>query len=172
MSDEIWMRQALALARRAARRGEAPVGALVVVGGQVVGRAGNQRERRRDATAHAEILALRQACRALDAWRLTGASLYVTLEPCAMCAGAMVLARVTRLVYGARDSKAGAAGSLFDVVREPKLNHRIAVTAGVLGTECGAVLSEFFRERRAESRRRTEARKKRVEENLERWPSG
>jgi tRNA(adenine34) deaminase len=154
MSDEVWMRHALQLARRAAGRGEAPVAALVVMGGKVVGRAGNQRERRQDATAHAEVLALRQACRAMGAWRLTGASLYVTLEPCAMCAGAMVLARVARLVYGARDPKAGAAGSLFDVVREPKLNHRLAVTAGVLEVECGAVLSEFFRERRMESRRR------------------
>jgi len=148
MSDEIWMRRALNLAKRAGRRGEAPVAALVVMDGRVVGRAGNQRERRRDATAHAEILALRQACGAVGAWRLTGASLYVTLEPCAMCAGAMVLARVGRLVYGARDSRAGAAGSLFDVVREPKLNHRLAVTGGVLEAECGAVLSEFFRERR------------------------
>jgi tRNA(adenine34) deaminase len=154
MSDEAWMQRALQLAKRAARRGEAPVGALVVMGNEVIGRAGNQRERRRDATAHAEVLALRQACRAVGAWRLTGASLYVTLEPCAMCAGAMVLARIARLVYGARDSKAGAAGSLFDVVREPKLNHRVAVTAGVLETECSAVLSGFFRERRVESKRR------------------
>ncbi len=159
MSDELWMRRALLLAKRAAGRGEAPVGALVVMGGKVVGRAGNRRERSKDATAHAEVLALRQACRSVGAWRLTGASLYVTLEPCAMCAGAMVLARIARLVYGARDSKAGAAGSLFDVVREPKLNHRIAVTGGVLEAECGAVLSEFFRERRRESKK-------------ERWPSG
>ena len=153
------MQRALQLAKRAARRGEAPVGALVVMGNEVIGRAGNQRERRRDATAHAEVLALRQACRAVGAWRLTGASLYVTLEPCAMCAGAMVLARIARLVYGARDSKAGAAGSLFDLVREPRLNHRIEVTSGVLEAECGAVLSEFFRERRMESKK-------------ERWPSG
>ena len=159
MSDELWMRRALQLARRAAARGEAPVGALVVMNGKVVGRAGNQRERRRDATAHAEVLALRQACRAVGAWRLTGANLYVTLEPCAMCAGAMVLARIARLVYGARDSKAGAAGSLFDLVREPRLNHRSEVTSGVLEAECGAILSEFFRERRMESKK-------------ERWPSG
>jgi tRNA(adenine34) deaminase len=159
MSDEIWMKRALDLAKRAARRGEAPVGALVVMGDKVVGRAGNQRERSKDATAHAEVLALRQACRAVGAWRLTGASLYVTLEPCAMCAGAMVLARIDRLVYGARDSKAGAAGSLFDLVREPRLNHRIEVKSGVLEPECGAVLSEFFRERRRESKK-------------ERWPSG
>ena len=159
MSDEIWMRRALDLAKRAAGRGEAPVGALVVMGDKVVGRAGNRRERSRDATAHAEVLALRQACRSIGAWRLTGASLYVTLEPCAMCAGAMVLARIDRLVYGARDSKAGAAGSLFDLVREPRLNHCIEVTSGVLESECGAILSEFFRERRMESKK-------------ERWPSG
>src|SRR5581483_9604596 len=145
MSDGLWMRRALGLARRAARRGEAPVVAIVVLGERVLGRAGNRRERLRDATAHAEVLALRQACRTAGAWRLEGATLYVTLEPCAMCAGAMVLARVGRLVYGARDSKAGAAGSLFDVVREPRLHHRIEVTGGVLEAECGAILTGFFR---------------------------
>ena len=142
------MRRALRLAQSAGRRGEVPVGAVLVLDGKVLGAAGNRRERTRDATAHAEILAIRRACHERSAWRLTGATLYVTLEPCAMCAGALVLARVHRLVYGAPDPKAGAAGSVFNVVREPRLNHRMELTGGVLAEECAALLSRFFKERR------------------------
>jgi tRNA(adenine34) deaminase len=142
------MRKALQLARRAALRDEVPVGAIVVRDAVALAGAGNQRERRKDATAHAEVIALSRACRAAQAWRLSGATLYVTLEPCAMCAGAMVLARVARLVYGARDPKAGAAGSVFDVTRERRLNHRIEVESGVLEAECAQVLTGFFRARR------------------------
>jgi tRNA(adenine34) deaminase len=154
--DEAMMRRALRLASRAAERGEVPVGALVTRHGELLGSAGNRRERTHDATAHAEVLALRRACHRQSAWRLTGATLYVTLEPCAMCAGALVLARVRRLVYGAPDPKAGAAGSVFDVVREPRLNHRIEVTGGVLADECAALLSRFFKERRRRDGRAVE----------------
>jgi tRNA(adenine34) deaminase len=146
--DEGWMKVALRVARRAAARGEVPVGAVLVRDGAAVAAAGNQRERKHDATAHAEVLVLRAAGRKAQAWRLTGATLYVTLEPCAMCAGAMVLARVGRLVYGARDPKAGAAGSVFDVTRDQRLNHRIDVKAGVLEDECAGLLKAFFRARR------------------------
>jgi tRNA(adenine34) deaminase len=146
--DEAMMRRALRLAVLAARRGEVPVGAVVTREDTVLGGAGNRRERGRDATAHAELLAIRRACSREESWRLTGTTLYVTLEPCAMCAGALVLARVRRLVYGAPDPKAGAAGSVFDVVREARLNHRIEVTGGVLASECAALLSRFFKERR------------------------
>ncbi len=142
------MQLALRVAKRAAARGEVPVGAVLVREGVAVASAGNQRERAHDATAHAEVLALRRAGRKAQAWRLTGATLYVTLEPCAMCAGAMVLARVGRLVYGARDPKAGAAGSVFDITRDQRLNHRIDVVSGVLGDECAGLLKAFFRERR------------------------
>jgi tRNA(adenine34) deaminase len=146
--DEEMMGRALRLASRAAQRGEVPVGALVTHHGEVVASASNRRETARDATAHAELLAIRRACHRLAAWRLTGTTLYVTLEPCAMCAGALVLARVRRLVYGAPDPKAGAAGSVFDVVRERRLNHRIDVTGGVRADDCAALLSRFFKERR------------------------
>lgn len=142
------MRRALALAGRAARRGEVPVGAVVARGEEVVAGAGNRREGARDATAHAEILALRAACRKEAAWRLTGLTLYVTLEPCPMCAGALVNARVARVVFGAPDPKAGAAGSLFDIPRDRRLNHRLEVVPGVLEAECGELLRRFFRERR------------------------
>ena len=125
-----------------------PVGALVARDDEVVARAGNARERERDPTAHAEILALRQAARAVGSWHLEGCTLYVTLEPCAMCAGALVLARIDRLVLGAPDPKAGFAGSLGDIVRDGRLNHEVEVTVGVLADECGEVLRAFFAERR------------------------
>lgn len=128
--------------------GDVPIGAVVARGGEVLGRAGNQRERLDDATAHAEVLAIRQAGTALGSWRLEGCTLYVTLEPCAMCAGAIVLARVERVVFGAADPKAGFAGSLGDLLRDPRLNHRAEVTSGVLGEESGELLREFFRSRR------------------------
>ncbi|HEX6332474.1 MAG TPA: tRNA adenosine(34) deaminase TadA, partial [Actinomycetota bacterium] len=140
MDDEALMRVALAEAERAAGWGDVPIGAAVARGEEVLGKAGNARERDRDPTAHAEILALREASAALGSWRLEGCSIYVTLEPCAMCAGAMVLARVDRLVFGATDPKAGFAGSLGDLVRDPRLNHRVEVVSGVLEAESGELL--------------------------------
>jgi len=142
------MALALKEARAAASGGDVPVGAVVARGDEVLGRAGNAREREQDPTAHAEILALRQASAALRSWHLEGCTLYVTLEPCAMCAGALVLSRIDRLVFGAADPKAGFAGSLGDLVRDPRLNHALEVTSGVLAEDCGGVLRDFFRERR------------------------
>jgi len=146
--DEKWMREAMRLAERAAEAGEVPVGAVIVKEGRVLGRSGNQVEALRDATAHAEMIAITQAAEALDNWRLEGATVYVTLEPCAMCAGAMVLSRVSRIVYGADDPIAGACGSVFNVVGEKRLNHRIPVVKGVQAEACGALLKAFFRSRR------------------------
>src|SRR5512138_2515152 len=143
------MTEALALARAAAAGGEVPVGAIALLDGAIVGRGANRREAAHDPTAHAELLAIQDAARTLGRWRLTGVTLVVTLEPCAMCAGAMVLARIDRLVYGAADPKAGAVGSLLDLSQDLRLNHRFAVERGVLADECGAVLREFFRARRA-----------------------
>jgi tRNA(adenine34) deaminase len=147
-TDVRMMSLALEEAHRAGTWGDVPIGAVVARGEEVLARAANQRELLGDPTAHAEILALRTASRAARVWRLSGTTLYVTLEPCAMCAGAAVLARVDRLVYGAPDPKAGFAGSLGDLVREPRLNHRVEVTVGVLAEECGALLREFFARRR------------------------
>ena len=148
MMDETWMAEALAEARLAAAEGEVPIGAVVVCEGRIVGRGRNARERLHDPTAHAEMLALQEAARTLGRWRLTGASIYATLEPCPMCAGALVNARIDRLVYAVPDPKAGAAGTLFDVPRDPRLNHRVEVSIGVLAEECSELLKEFFRERR------------------------
>jgi tRNA(adenine34) deaminase len=143
------MRAALAEARLALPSGDVPVGALVVgPGGASLGRGHNAREATGDPTAHAEVLALREAAAALGTWRLDGCALVVTLEPCAMCAGAIVLARVPRLVLGAWDPKAGACGSVHDLVRDPRLNHWVEVTGGVLEDECGALLRDFFATRR------------------------
>jgi tRNA(adenine34) deaminase len=149
MDDATWMRAALEQARAAAAHGDVPIGAVVVRDGEIVARAPNRREADGDPTAHAEVLALRAASAATGSWRLDDCTLYATLEPCAMCAGALVLARARRLVYGAPDPKAGAAGSVFDIVRDARLNHRLAVTPGVLEDECGAVLREFFAAKRA-----------------------
>jgi len=142
------MEVALELARQAGDDGEVPVGAVAVHDGRVVGRGRNEREGRNDPTAHAELLAVQEAARALGRWRLTGVTIYVTLEPCAMCAGAMVLARIDRLVFGADDPKAGAAGSLMDLTADPRLNHRFPVERGVLAGRCGELLRDFFRSRR------------------------
>jgi tRNA(adenine34) deaminase len=142
------MRQAIELAERAADHGDVPIGAVVVRGDEVIGAAGNERELHGDPTAHAELLALRDAAGRLGGWRIEDASIYVTLEPCSMCAGAIVLARIARVVYGARDPKAGAAGSVLDVLGEPALNHNPEVTGGVLAEECAALLSSFFGARR------------------------
>jgi len=144
------MQEALRAARAALDADEVPVGCVVVHEDRIVGRAHNQRETLRDPTAHAEMIALTQASGALETWRLSGCTLYVTLEPCAMCAGAMVLGRIDRLVYGATDPKAGAVESVFRLLDEPRLNHKVEVTNGVLAVECGAVLSDFFRTKRAE----------------------
>jgi tRNA(adenine34) deaminase len=139
---------ALDQARLAARHGDVPVGAVVIdQAGNALAAAGNEREIRHDPTAHAELLALREASRRLQSWRLTGLTLVVTLEPCTMCAGALVLARVARLVFGAFDPKAGAVSSLFDVLRDPRLNHRVEVRGGVLEAECSALLKDFFADR-------------------------
>jgi tRNA(adenine34) deaminase len=146
--DEKWMREAMRLAERAAEAGEVPVGAVIVKDGRVLGRSGNQVEALRDATAHAEMISITQAAEALENWRLEGATVYVTLEPCAMCAGAMVLSRVSRIVYGADDPIAGACGSVFNVVGEKRLNHRIPVVKGVQAEACGALLKAFFKSRR------------------------
>ncbi|TMK44290.1 MAG: nucleoside deaminase [Actinobacteria bacterium] len=142
------MALALDEARRASSWGDVPIGAVVSRDGEVLARAGNAREHDGDPTAHAEILALRAAAARVSTWHLEGCTLYVTLEPCAMCAGALVLARVDRLVFGAKDDKAGFAGSLGDLVRDPRLNHAVEVESGVLAEECGALLRAFFRERR------------------------
>lgn len=146
--DREMMRLALEEAKVASYWGDVPVGAVVSRGDDVVGRAGNARERKQDPTAHAEILALRAAADRLATWHLEGCTIYVTLEPCAMCAGGLVLARVDRLVFGALDPKAGFVGSLGDLVRDPRLNHAVAVESGVLSGECGDLLREFFRARR------------------------
>jgi tRNA(adenine34) deaminase len=143
------MAGALEEARRCLTWGDVPIGAVVTRGEEVLAGFGNERERRKDPTAHAEILALREAAARLETWRLEGCSIYVTLEPCAMCSGAMVLARVERLVYGAEDPKAGFAGSLGDLVRDERLNHRLEVSSGILAAESGQLLKEFFAERRA-----------------------
>ena len=142
------MRLALQEAGRCLEWDDVPVGAVVARGEEVLGVGGNRRERLGDPTAHAEIVALREASGAAGSWRLDGCTLYVTLEPCAMCSGALVLARVDRLVYGAADPKAGFAGSLGDLVRDPRLNHRVEVVAGVLADECAELLRGFFRYRR------------------------
>lgn len=146
--DTRWMRRALELAARAEAEGEVPIGAVVVSEGVAVGEGWNRPIATDDPTAHAEMIALRAAAARIGNYRLTGAVLYVTLEPCAMCAGAMVHARLARLVYGAADPKAGAAGSVFDLLRSPRLNHSVEVTGGVLAEEGGAKLTEFFRARR------------------------
>jgi len=142
------MREALVAAADSAAAGEVPVGAVMVREGEVIARAANRTIRDHDASAHAEMLVLRESSRALGRWRLDDCTLVVTLEPCAMCAGAIVLARVARVVFGAWDEKAGMAGSVGDLLRHPRLNHRPEVLGGVLADECGAVLSNFFRERR------------------------
>jgi tRNA(adenine34) deaminase len=148
MDDRYWMRLALAEARRAASLGEVPVGAVVVRGGELLGAGHNRRESTGDPLAHAELLALREAAGRVPGWRLLGCTMFVTLEPCAMCAGALVNGRLERLVYGAADPKAGFCGSLGDIPRDPRLNHRLAVEAGVMAEECGELLRDFFRELR------------------------
>jgi tRNA(adenine34) deaminase len=150
MEDRDWMRLALEEARRAAALGEVPVGAVVVRGNELLGAAHNRREIEGDPLAHAELLALRQAAERVEGWRLLGCTMLVTLEPCAMCAGALVNSRVERLVFGAADPKAGYCGSLGDIPRDPRLNHRLEVVSGLLADESAALLREFFRRLRTE----------------------
>src|SRR5689334_18858173 len=146
--DERWMEVAMTEARLAAEAGEVPVGAVIARDGELIVAAGNRTLRDQDPTAHAESIVIRAAASKLGSWRLERCVLYVTLEPCAMCAGAIVLARVPRVVFGAWDDKAGMAGSVADLLRHPKLNHRPEVLAGIRGAECGALLTQFFQERR------------------------
>ena len=146
--DEYFMRLALREAERAPAHEDVPIGAVVVRDGELLAAAHNERELRQDPTAHAELIALREAAQALGSWRVLDAAVYVTLEPCAMCAGALVLGRVARVVYGASDPKAGACGSVLDVLGEPRLNHRPQVAGGLLADECGDLLSAFFAARR------------------------
>lgn len=146
--DEQYIRNALDLAREAGKRNEVPIGAVVVRNGAIIAAGTNRTVRDQDPTGHAELLAIRDASAKLDRWRLDDCTLYVTLEPCAMCAGAIVLARLQRVVFGAWDEKAGMAGSVGDLLRHPRLNHRPEVRAGVLATECAALLEDFFRRQR------------------------
>jgi tRNA(adenine34) deaminase len=151
MHDEAFMRAALDEARRAAELDEVPVGAVVVASGRVIGRGGNRRESAADPTAHAEILAIREAAGAVGGWRLEGAALYVTQEPCPMCAGAIVNARIERVVYGCKNPKAGAVRTLYALLEDPRLNHRVIVESGLLADECGRLLSDFFEQLRRKS---------------------
>ncbi len=146
--SEEYMRRALELARAASSLGEVPVGAVVVKDGKIVGEGANAREQANDALRHAEMDAIGQACKALGSWRLTGCTLYVTLEPCLMCAGAIWQARLDKVVYGATDPKAGAMGSLYKVHEDVRLNHRLPVETGVLADECGQILKDFFKAKR------------------------
>ncbi len=146
--DEVYMRLALQQAEQARQADEVPVGAVIVAGDRVIAAAHNQREQLRDPTAHAEMIAITQAAEAVRGWRLEGCTLYVTLEPCAMCAGAIVQARLERVVYGATDPKAGAVHSLFHLLDDSRLNHRVAVVPGILARPCGEILTDFFRMQR------------------------
>jgi tRNA(adenine34) deaminase len=146
--DAYWMRLALEEAEHALAHNDVPIGAVAVLQGEIIGKGYNRREADQDPTAHAEMIAIRQAAQAIGHWRLEGVTLYCTLEPCAMCAGAMVLARLDRVTFGAFDDKAGMAGSVGDLLRHPRLNHRPEVVAGVMAAECAGVLTEFFAARR------------------------
>jgi len=150
--DKRWMRVAIDQAEIARENGDVPVGAVIVQADRIVAKAYNQRQQLQDPTAHAEIIALTQAAEAVDSWRLEGCTIYVTLEPCAMCAGALVLARIDRLVYGCNDPKTGACGSLYNIVQDERLNHRLEVTSGVLGEQCREQLQGFFASRRIENK--------------------
>jgi len=147
-SDQSFMRRALDAATIAEENGDVPIGCVIVHDGQVIARAYNQREQLQDPTAHAEIIALTQAAATLESWRLHGCTIYVTLEPCSMCAGALVLARIDRLVYGCVDPKTGACGSLYNIVQDERLNHHVAITSGVLEDQCSGLLRDFFLRKR------------------------
>lgn len=157
--DNYWMGRALNLARQAEASGEVPIGALIVRDGMIIGRGFNRRERSNDPSAHAEMIAIRQASRKLHAWRLIGTTLYVTLEPCPMCMGAILLARMERLVFGCLDPKGGAAGSLYNLADDPRFNHRVELTSGVMQAECAEILSNFFWKLRRDKKELREAGK-------------
>jgi len=152
--DENYMKVAIEQAQVAAENGDVPIGAVIVHNGQIIGKAYNQREQLQDPTAHAEIIALTQAAAALESWRLEGCTMFVTLEPCPMCAGALVLARIDRLVYGCDDPKTGAVKSLYNIVTDGRLNHRIEVASGVMADECSKLLQDFFQKRRNENEKK------------------
>ena len=154
--DEYYMKFAIEEAKKAGEMQEVPIGAVIVIGDEVISRAHNLRETEQRSVAHAELLAIDEACRSLGTWRLENATLYVTLEPCPMCAGAIVLSRVERVVYGASDPKGGCAGTLMNLLQEERFNHQAEVVSGVLDEECGAMLSEFFRELRRKKRKAKE----------------
>jgi tRNA(adenine34) deaminase len=151
--DLFFMKLALEEAKKAAEIGEVPIGAVIVKNNQVIAKAHNKRETSQNAIAHAEVLAIQEACRYVGSWRLEGAKLYVTLEPCAMCSGAIVLSRIERVVYGAKDPKGGCAGTLMNLLKEERFNHQCDLTAGVLEQECGQMLTEFFRKIREKKKR-------------------
>ena len=157
--DQYYMREAVAEAKKASALDEVPIGAVVVHNGEIIARAHNLRETDRCATAHAELLAIEQACRVLDTWRLEGAVLYVTLEPCPMCAGAILQSRIERVVFGAYDPKAGCAGTFMNLLEDERFNHQCEVVPGILAEECGGMLSDFFRELRARKKAEKAARK-------------
>ena len=148
MDDKKFMKIALEEAKTAGAMGEIPIGAVLVVSGEIIAKGHNMRETWQDATAHAEVVVIQAACKKLKRWRLTEATLYVTIEPCPMCAGAIIMSRIERLVYGAPDSRAGACESLFNVVNNPALNHQVKVTAGILEQECGKIVKDFMQEKR------------------------
>ena len=148
MNDTFFMKEAFKLAKQAEQAGEVPVGAVITLKNQVIARAFNQRESLQTATAHAEILAIETACKKLNTWRLTGCALYVTLEPCLMCAGALIACRLDRLIYACKDPKAGAVHSLYQITQDPRLNHRVEVHSGILQEESSLLLKEFFRKKR------------------------
>ncbi|MDR7080644.1 tRNA(adenine34) deaminase [Neobacillus niacini] len=147
-SDEYYMKEAIKEAKKAEVLAEVPIGAIIVMDGRIISRAHNLRENKQSAVAHAELLAIEQACKETGSWRLTNATLYVTLEPCAMCSGAIILARVDRVVYGAADPKGGCAGTFMNLLQDERFNHQSEVTSGVLEAECGQLLSDFFRQLR------------------------
>jgi tRNA(adenine34) deaminase len=153
MNDELWMRRALQEAENALQSGDVPIGAIAVLDGQIIGAGFNRREADQDPTAHAEMIAIRQAAQHIGHWRLEGVTLYCTLEPCAMCAGAMVLARLPRLIYAAPDPKAGAGGSILNILQHEALNHRVDVTSGLLADEAAEQIRTFFRKLRAEGQK-------------------
>jgi len=148
MEDKKFMKLALEEAAKAGAMGEIPIGAVLVMNGEIIAKGHNMRETWQDATAHAEVVVIQAACKKLQRWRLTGATLYVTIEPCPMCAGAIIMSRIDRLVYGAADSRAGACESLFNVVNNPALNHQVKVTAGILEQDCGKIVKNFMQEKR------------------------
>ncbi len=149
--DQRYMKMAIEQAGIAEENGDVPIGAVIVYKSQIIGKAYNQREQLKDPTAHAEIIALTQAAAFMESWRLNGCTIYVTLEPCPMCAGALVLSRMDRLVYGCDDPKTGACKTLYNIVQDERLNHRLEVTSGVLANECGKLLRDFFQHRRIEN---------------------